>query len=61
MSFQIDDQVTIKCSPLNGVVKGASIDQTTLEVQYLVAYTDNDGEPQERYFYPSVLEATVTP
>lgn len=61
MTFKIDDQVTIKCSPLTGVVKGAAIDPTTLEVQYLVAYNDNDGEPQERYFVPAVLEATVTP
>jgi hypothetical protein len=57
MSFKIDDAVQIKYSLLDGVVKGAAIDQTTLDVQYLVTYTDNVGESQERYFVASDLEA----
>ena len=57
MSFKIDDAVKIKFSLLSGFVKGAAIDQTTLEVQYLVEYADNNGETQERYFLASSLEA----
>lgn len=56
MALKIEDQVKIKHSPLTGVVKGAAIDQTTLEVQYLVEYTDNEGEPQQRYFNTSDVE-----
>lgn len=57
MSFKLEDQVKIKFTPMSGAVKGASVDQTTLELQYLVEYTDNAGEPQSRYFKASELEA----
>lgn len=57
MSFKINDQVKVKGTVLTGTVTGASVDQTTLEVQYLVNYTDKDGEPQHRYFAVSDLEA----
>lgn len=55
--FQVEDQVKIKNTLLGGVVKGAALDQTTLEIQYLVEYVDNDGEEQSRYFDNAVLEA----
>jgi hypothetical protein len=48
--FQINDAVSIRFSTLTGVVKGASIDQTTLAVLYLVEFVDRNGVTQERYF-----------
>lgn len=57
MALKIDDQVKVKFTTLQGVVKGASIDNTTLEVQYLVDYTDREGEAQSRYFKEQDLEA----
>jgi hypothetical protein len=43
-------EVQIKNSIMQGVVTGAKLDETTLDVTYRVDYTDNDGEPQQRYF-----------
>lgn len=57
MNFTLNDAVSIKFTTLSGVVKGAAVDQTTLEMQYLVEYTDNAGEVQQRYFNTSALEA----
>ena len=55
-AFTVENQVKIKYSTLQGVVKGAALDNTTLEIQYLVDYLDNFGEQQQRYFKESDLE-----
>ena len=56
-AFKVDDNVSIKHTLLTGVVKGAALDNTTLTIQYLVEYNDNDGEPQARYFSEEQLQA----
>lgn len=50
MALQLNDNVTIKHTTLSGEVMGASVDQTTLAVQYLVFFVDADGVNQQRYF-----------
>lgn len=57
MAFKKDDAVKIKHTLLTGVIAGAAVDGTTFEMQYLVAYNDNEGEPQERYFLEAQIEA----
>lgn len=57
MSFKMNDAVKIKFTPLAGTVKGAQVDQTTLDTIYLVEYADNMGESQARYFKIDELEA----
>lgn len=59
MAFKVEDQVKVKFSTLEGVVKGAALDNTTLEVQYLVEYTDTAGEQQSRYFKEGEIEASA--
>ncbi|MGI9143094.1 MAG: hypothetical protein ACR2IJ_07865 [Fluviibacter sp.] len=56
MSFKMNDAVNIKFTSLQGAVKGAQVDQTTLDTVYLVEYTDNAGEDQSRYFRIEELE-----
>lgn len=56
MAIKLNDPVQIKHTPLTGTVQGAQVDQATLEMQYLVAYDDNDGEPQQRYFTAEQLQ-----
>lgn len=56
MDIKLEDPVSIKFTTLTGVVKGAAVDQTTLEMQVLVEYTDVDGEVQQRYFKASEVE-----
>lgn len=55
-AYKVDDQVKIKFTTLQGVVRGAALDNTTLEIQYLVSFNDNQGEAQERYFAVDALE-----
>ena len=57
--FTVGDNVQVKFTSLQGQVSGAALDNTTLELQYLVDYTDTTGEQQSRYFKESDLEATV--
>lgn len=57
MTFKKDDAVKIKHTLMTGVIAGAAVDGTTFEMQYLVAYNDNNGEPQERYFLVDQIEA----
>lgn len=57
MAFKIDDAVVINHTPLSGVVKGAALDETALEITYKVAYVDNDGIEQERYFTTAQISA----
>jgi hypothetical protein len=57
MTFKKDDAVKIKYTLMTGVIAGAAVDATTFEMQYLVAYNDNMGEPQERYFLVDQIEA----
>lgn len=57
MAYKVDDNVKLKFSTLQGVVKGASLDNTTLEIQYLVEYNDTEGEAQTRYFKDAELES----
>lgn len=56
-AFKPNDSVKIKFSMLTGTVTGAALDEATLDVQYKVAYKDNFGEDQERYFKEEELEA----
>lgn len=55
-AFTVEDKVKVKFTTLEGTVKGASLDNTTLEIQYLVDYVDRDGEQQHRYFKETDLE-----
>lgn len=57
MNFKLGDAVSVKFSTLTGVVVGAAVDQTTLEMQVLVEYSDVNGEAQQRYFKVSELDA----
>tara|TARA_R110000772_G_scaffold87055_3_gene181774 strand:- start:1319 stop:1492 length:174 start_codon:yes stop_codon:yes gene_type:complete len=57
MAIAKNDTVSIANTELTGTVNGANVDQTTLEMQYLVAYTDVNGKAQERYFNASDLVA----
>jgi hypothetical protein len=50
MALQKDDAVSIKHTLLSGVVTGAALDEVALVITYKVAYDDNEGNPQERYF-----------
>ena len=58
-AFTVEDKVGVKFTTLEGTVKGASLDNTTLEIQYLVEYIDRDGEPQQRYFKEADLQSVV--
>jgi len=57
MAIAKNDTVSIANTELTGTVNGANVDQTTLEMQYLVAYNDVNGKAQERYFNASDLVA----
>lgn len=57
MALKIDDTVVINHTLLNGVIKGAALDSVALEITYLVAYKDNYGVDQERYFLDSQVTA----
>lgn len=57
MAFKVNDAVTIAHSTMTGTVKDAEVDKTTLELVYLVGYTDKFGETQERYFSADDLVA----
>lgn len=46
-------------TPIEGVVESFSVDQETGDVQYLVAYTGEDGQPRARYFKLDELEENV--
>ena len=48
--MKVGDKVTINHTSLSGVIEGAALDNTTLEIQYLVSYDDVNGETQQRYF-----------
>lgn len=50
MTLKVGDKVTINNTTLSGVVDGATLDSTTLQIQYLVSYNDFNNEPQQRYF-----------
>jgi hypothetical protein len=49
MAFKTGDQVTIKGTTMTGVVQGAVVD-SSCALLLLVAYTDNNGDSQERFF-----------
>lgn len=57
MALKLEDAVSIKHTVLSGVVKGAAVDNVTLDMQYLVEYLDNEGEQQSRYFTLAQIEA----
>lgn len=50
MAFKVGDNVTINNTFLSGVIDGAALDETTLQIQYRVSYADNDGKDQQRFF-----------
>lgn len=56
-AFKKGDPVTVKGTTLAGVVETLAIVDD--EVQFCVAYTDNDGEPQMRYFADAQLLAVA--
>lgn len=49
MAFKAGDQVTIKGTTMAGVVQGAAVD-SECTLLLLVAYTDTNGDSQERFF-----------
>lgn len=49
--------VRVKFTPLEGTVSDAALNKDTLAVIYKVDYTDNDGQPQNRFFEADQLEA----
>ena len=55
MALTKEQKVSIKGTTLTGVIEGAAVDNTTLELQYLVTYNDVDGVAQQRYFLESQL------
>lgn len=56
--FTKNQKVRIKHTTMVGVITGADIDPETMVVRYKVAYTGTDGEPHERYFEASQLDAS---
>jgi hypothetical protein len=55
MALIKEQKVSVKGTTLTGIVEGAAVDNTTLELQYLVSYNDVDGIAQQRYFLESQL------
>lgn len=50
------DAVRQKVFVIEGTVIGVSVDQETFERQYLVTYTDELGNEQERFFAEGAIE-----
>ena len=57
MNLQVSQPVKILNTTLTGVVEGAVVDNTTLQIIYRVSYTDANGVGQERYFSPDQIAA----
>lgn len=53
--FKPGDSVNIKHTLLSGTVRRMVVSDDGLELQYLVAYKDNDGVSTERYFLEDKL------
>ena len=53
--MKVGDKVTINHTSMSGVINGATLDNTTLEIQYLVSYDDINDEAQQRYFDASQI------
>jgi hypothetical protein len=49
MALKTGDQVVIKGTTMSGVVQGATVD-SDCTLLLLVAYTDTNGDSQERFF-----------
>lgn len=43
--------------PIEGVIAGYQVDTETGDLQFLVEYTDDAGQPHARYFTEAELEA----
>lgn len=57
MSFKIDAQVDAAQGTIKGSVLDARMNISHGELEYLVDYTDPEGEPQQRWFLESQLTA----
>lgn len=56
MTFERNQKVIHEVPDIEGVIKDARLDEK-LEIQYLVAYKDAQGQEQQRYFKASELKA----
>ena len=56
MSFKTGDAVRYPIPDIDGVIKGAAVNDQA-EFLYLVEYTDANGEVQQRYFKADELVA----
>lgn len=52
-------QVQQIVTPISGTVEGYQVDQETGDVQYLVTWTDADGDECSRYFKADEIEAVA--
>lgn len=50
-------QVRLKQPVIEGAIEDIRFNKGTEELEYLVTYTDGEGEGQTRWFTESVLEA----
>ena len=57
MAFKIGDVVRLKTVVPQGPVVRMRMDEETGAVSYLVEWTDQDGQTQQRWFSESQLEA----
>ena len=57
--FKKGDVVRQVVPVVRGAVESYQVDQETGELQLLVTWTDETGEPQAKYFKASELEADV--
>lgn len=57
MALKVGDSVSINRTSLTGIIDGAVLNETTLEIQYRVSYKDYDGEDQQRFFEADQITA----
>lgn len=57
--FKKGDSVRQVVPVIHGTVESFQVDQETGELQLLVSWQDETGEPQAKYFKASELEADV--
>lgn len=57
MAFEEGQGVRLRAPVIEGQVTDIQFNKGTKELEYLVTYTDGDGEAQTRWFTESDLEA----
>lgn len=57
MAFEEGQGVRLRAPVIEGQVSDIQFNKGTKELEYLVTYTDGDGETQTRWFTESALEA----